>query len=182
METQISTSNKDIVVFYAIWKERCTYPKNSFWIPVIIVIALSAFAYLTLYLSTSALPSIYLYMTVILALAMTIPFIIWNYVTARKLKRLDFFEHYEQLIEIMKNNIPGAYDKGYNYILQAYGEFMGIDWYMDNLEQRLRSFRETNQYTDGIIENMAQDHKNIVKLMRVEENKRAGKRMKEMTQ
>ena len=176
METQKS-NHQDIVVFYNIWKERCTYPKKSFWIPVITVILLCAFAYLTLYLSTSALSITYLYVTVILTLGMTLPFIIWVYVDARKQKRLDFFEHYEQLIDVIEDNIPGAYDKGYNVILKEYSEFMGIDWNMKNIERRLRPFHETNQYTYGIIQDMAENHRDIVKLMRAEENKRTDERM-----
>jgi hypothetical protein len=178
METQKS-NHQDIVVFYNIWKERCTYPKKSFWIPVITVIVLCIFAYITLYLSTSNLSITYLYVTVILALSMTLPFIIWVYVDARKQKRLNFFQNYEKLlIEIQKNadDIPGLYDKGYYRMLKDYSEFIGIDWEMTNVEKRLRLF-QTMQFAPRFIRSIAQNHRDMVRLLREQQNRRADEDM-----
>ena len=116
----MNTAHNEIIMFYAIWKERLNYPKKAFhfvWIAIGILVL--GFIYL------GALPSIASFLglgiSCILCSGCT-----YVYYKTWTIRYLNFFDEYEKLIGAIEIDMSGAYDKGYYDIFEAYISFMDI--------------------------------------------------------
>ena len=146
----MNTTHNEIIMFYAIWKERLNYPKQGLhfvWIGIGILV--SGFLYL------SALPS---FLNIIGFGLSCILFSGCIYVSWKSwtIRYLGFFDAYEKLIDAIEIDMSGAHDKGYHDIFETYISFMGIKQGMDVYEIQECLWRFAHQgYDIKLFENRA---------------------------